>query len=404
MSTVEPLLQRYGSPLYVYRLERVDEALTDLRAALPETSTIYYSLKANPHPAIVRRLHGSGCRAEISSPGELAAMIEAGVPGGSCLYTGPAKTDSELLTAMEAGVRRFSVESVTDLQRVGKAASRLGTTADCIVRVNGAVAGASGLRMTGAATQFGIDVAEIPALKSQLHQVPGTRLVGTHFFPLSNARDEHSLLAEFRASIDTAAGLCMPMSVVDLGGGFAAPYARPGERPRYADLRQGLESALDEKLPSWRSGGVEVAFESGRYLTGDCGTLVCTATELKRVKDRTFVLLDAGINHLGGMAGLGRLLRPQATPTPASGAASTAATPVTIVGPLCTPADVLGHNVPVGLLDTGSRVTFPNVGAYGLTASLVGFLSRSAPAEVVLDHDTVVSASRLELVRAELTP
>jgi diaminopimelate decarboxylase len=111
----------------------------------------------------------------------------------------------------------------------------------------------------------------------------------------------------------------------------------------------------------------------------------------------TFLLLDSGINHLGGIGGLGRVLRPSAAPV-VSGAEIRA----TIVGPLCTPADVLGRDVPTGDVVEGAPVVFPNVGAYGLTASLLGFLSRPTPVEVVLRGDEVVSATRLGLVRTSV--
>lgn len=395
-SSPESLAHRFGSPLYAYQLQDVDDALADLRSALPGNAVVYYSVKANPHPEIIRRLHAGGCRAEISSSGELANAVTAGVPPIECLYTGPAKTTDELTLAMETGVRRFSAESMDDLRRIGAVAAKSGATAECLLRVNATAAGASSLRMTGATTQFGTGAADLALRADELCSVPGTSVVGLHFFPLSNARDEQSLIAEFRASIAAAAELKLPLRYLDLGGGFAAPYAAPGRRPRYAQLAVALEQALDEFLPTWQEDDVEIAFESGRYLTAGCGTLVCTVTEVKEPGGNVFVLLDSGINHLGGMAGLGRLARPAAVPV---GVQGDGAPMGTFAGPLCTPADVLGRSVPIGVPIAGDLVVFPNVGAYGLTASLLGFLGRPIPAEVVLDGADLVSVSRLRLVR-----
>ncbi|HEY3609021.1 MAG TPA: type III PLP-dependent enzyme, partial [Pseudonocardiaceae bacterium] len=324
------LVGRFGSPLYVYQLERTDGAHADLIAALPQPSTLYYSVKANPHPELIRALAQAGCPVEVSSEGEVRAATAAGAVSGDSLYTGPAKTEHEIAAALRGGVGLFSAESSADLRRISRAAMAAGVRARCLVRVNAPTAGATRLRMTGTASQFGIDLGQLLADPPWRHDVPGVDIVGAHFFALSNARDQASLLAAFGVGITTAAMLAergLPLEVLDLGGGFAAPYAEPGERPRY-DLRAALAAELDAHLPGWRAGAPRIAFESGRYLVGDCGSLVSAAMEWKDA----FLLLDTGINHLGGIGGLGRVLRPTATPV------STGAARATVVGPLCTPA------------------------------------------------------------------
>ncbi|MFE9369726.1 type III PLP-dependent enzyme [Streptomyces sp. NPDC006711] len=419
------LVRRYGSPLYVYDLRRVERAAEDLRAALPEHSRLYYSLKANPHPELVRTLRLAGALPEICSTGELAAALAAGFDGGDCLYGGPGKTAGEVREALAAGVRTFSVESPADLRRVGAQARSLGVTARCLLRVNGAGAGAGvGLRMTGGASQFGHDITDgLPDLSQLL--VAGTQLWGLHFFPLTNAVDPAGLLAEAVASIRTAAALeahwGVPLRMLDLGGGFACPYAAPGERPRYDALRAPLTAALDEHLPGWR-GRLEPSFESGRYLVGDSGRLICTVTEVKESRGTTFGVLDSGINHLGGLSGVGRLPSLRAEPLrvaePGAETESGAETDrvdaaaagheagqtrrVTLVGPLCTPADVISRATETVPPRPGALLAVPNVGAYGATASLLGFLSRPAPVEVTVRDGRVVGAGRLTLTREPL--
>lgn len=397
----DDLTSRFGSPLYVYDLDKVAAAHDDLKAALPDGVTRYFSLKANPHPEIGRTLRERGARAEISSTGELDAAFAAGFDAAEILYTGPGKTPDELAVALDAGVRTFSVESLSDLRHVGDAATVRGVVADCLIRVNSAESGGTtSIRMTGTPSQFGIDSETLPALMPELSAVPGTRLAGVHLFSLSNAKDEGSLIAEFRHTAATAARLReetgMPIGLLDLGGGFAAPYLSHGERTFYAGLRAALEEVLDGHFPGWRDGTPRVAVESGRYLVGDCGELVCTVVNVKESRGRRFVILDAGINVLGGMSGLGRLL----PITVGVGAAPGEPTePATLVGPLCTPGDILGRNVDVPRLNPGDVVTIPNAGAYGMTASLVMFLGRPAPAEVVVHGGEVVSISRVEFHR-----
>ncbi|MEU4227080.1 type III PLP-dependent enzyme [Nonomuraea sp. NPDC026600] len=402
MNWYTELVARYGSPLYVYDLDRVTAAQADLRRALPDGFSLFYSFKANPHPEIARALRDGGARAEISSTGELNAAFAAGFDGSEVLCTGPGKTTEELAIAVDGGVRTFSVESLTDLWHVGEVAVKRGVIADCLLRVNSAEPGAAtSIRMTGAPSQFGFDDETLPGLMPELRAVPGTRLAGAHLFSLSNSKDEESLVAEFAHTISVAARLRretgLPIRLLDIGGGFAAPYLASGERPVYGGLRAGLETVLDAHFPDWRAGTPEIACESGRYLAGDCGRLVCTVVNVKESRGRRFVILDAGINTLGGMSGLGRLL-------PVSVELDDAAfdgerRPATLVGPLCTPGDILARNVSLPPLEPGDVVSIPNAGAYGMTASLVMFLGHPAPIEVVARGHQVVSVSRIEFNR-----
>jgi diaminopimelate decarboxylase len=398
------LAARFGTPTYVYDLDQVTEARDALLDMLPDEFELFYAVKANPHPDVARELRsgdrGRACRAEISSTGELATAINAGFDPGECLYTGPGKTDVELDHAISTGVRMFSVESLSDLRHVGAAAQRHGVLAKALLRVNSVSATSStSIRMMGKPSQFGIDSETLPALMPALTSVPGARVVGAHFFSMSNAKDESSLVAELEHAIELAAQLQqevgLPLEFLDIGGGFSSPYAVPGERATYDKLRDELERLLDLHLPRWRTGEVRLACESGRYLVGSSGVLLCGVVNIKESRGSKFVILDAGINAVGGLSGIGRLL------PAAVGLAGSDSTEVgSLVGPLCTPADTIGKSVHLPALSIGDVVTVPNVGAYGVTASPLSFLGRPAPTEIVVRGEEIVSVSRLDYQRA----
>lgn len=406
MSRYQALAERFGTPLYVYDLDEIEAARQQLTDALPEEFTLFYALKANPHPGLVRALRegeGRHCRPEISSTGELESALAAGFRGEDCLYTGPGKTAGELDEAIRLGVRVFSTDSVSDVRHVADAALANGVTADCLLRVNSATASAtSSIRMTGTPSQFGFDSETLADVVPELRTVEGVRITGMHFFPLSNAKDEESLVGEFRHTIELAARLQqeldLPLRFLDIGGGFTVPYAVPGSRGTYPKLRGELAAALDTHFPLWRTEGPEIACESGRYLVGASGTLVASVSNVKVSRGRKFVILDAGINTFGGMSGLGRLL-PVAVGTESGECVESAS----LVGPLCTPGDILGREIDLPALAAGDLVTIPNAGAYGPTASLLMFLGRPAPTEVVVRGDTVLSVSRIEHSRSYAT-
>jgi diaminopimelate decarboxylase len=257
--------------------------------------------------------------------------------------------------------------------------------------------------MTGVASQFGIDASYVRARPEQFRGHGSAQVTGLHLYMGTNIDDEDILMRQFTIGAGLAARLAPEvgrLTEVDLGGGFGAPYARSGDRARFGGLTTRLARLLDAQLPGWRVGSPRIAFESGRYLVGSSGTLLCRVMDVKVSKGETFVVLDAGVNHLGGMSGLRRL--PPLVPSiePQSGAEQAETVRCTVVGPLCTPLDVLARGMLLPAPRPGQVVAIPNAGAYGLTASLLGFLGHPAPSEVVVDGDDVLSVSRLQLARS----
>lgn len=421
-----PVLDLIEPPAYVYSLDEVRDAYRLLRQALPEPSQILYSLKANPHPLIVRTLAGLGCGAEICSSGELAAALEAGVAPGRMFYTGPGKRDAEVAEAFKAGVRWFSVDSPAGLRQVEAVARKHGDTAQCVLRVNDRTpVPGQGLAMTGTSSQFGADAdwvaAEPDAFRPSTAGGVAVELAGFHVYQGSNLDSEDHLVAQFDAALATcrrlADALGVQPRVLDLGGGFGAPFARAGELPRFANLAARVAGLLHQAFPGWDKGGPAVLFESGRYLAGSCGQLVTRVADVKNSHGKPVVVLESGIHHLGGMSGLRRI--PQIVPDligpasdligPASDSIGPAPDPVPqltdpaprtlVAGPLCTPLDVWAAAADLPPLRRGDVVRVPNVGAYGLSASLLAFLGHPVPREVVLDGGQIVDVSQLHLLR-----
>ncbi|MQA96260.1 MAG: type III PLP-dependent enzyme [Streptosporangiales bacterium] len=390
----------YGTPVYVYDLGDVRAAHAALTRALPAGSALYYSVKANPHPGVGAVLAGLGCRAEVASTGEIDAALRAGFAPADLLLAGPGKTADTMAYALARGVRRISVDSPEDLSRAGGH----GTDVDCLLRINAdrPIVG-MGLTMTGTASPFGADASWVLSRPEEFRAAGRARVAGLHLYMGTNIADPETLFTQLAASARLAGEVVRALgpspSEVDLGGGFAMPYARSGPRPSLTGLAARLEPVIAAALP----GGTLISFESGRHLVGGCGTLLCRVLEVKPSKGRTFVILDSGVHHLGGMSGLRRLPRVVPEPVPVGEARRPGVLrDCVITGPLCTPLDTWADGVTLPELRAGDLVAVPNTGAYGLTASLIGFLGHPAPAEVLVDGGVVVSASRLELGRVDL--
>lgn len=395
------LARRFGTPLYAYDLAAVAARTQALRALLPAPCRLLYSFKANPLPAAAEAARHGGAGAEITSEGELAAARQAGFDLREALFGGPAKTEAAIHAALAAGVRWFSCENWSDLARVAGLSAAAGVVSQVLLRVNPAGAPSARLAMTGVASQFGFEEEELlaPEARTRL-QHPGLRVRGIHVYFGTQVADVAALADNTRRALAVAARLEAALgfvcAVVNAGGGFPWPYAHEAPPPDLDDLRPALEgvwrdSPLSETAELW--------FESGRHLVAGAGTLVTRVQAVKTSGNRRFILLDTGIHHLGGMAGLGRIPRAPVdfqllAEDAATRAPSPALPPADVVGPLCTPLDSLARGLTLPELREGDLLAVPNVGAYGLTASLVGFLSHPAPLEVAHREGEILSVCR----------
>lgn len=388
------LSEEYGTPLYLYDLTDVDQRIAELRRVLPRAARLFYSMKANPLPAVAAAAQLAGCGAEISSAGELAAAVQAGFDARLLLYTGPAKGEHELRQAIGRGVGWFSAESWRDLARIAAAARAAHTTVQVLMRVNPAAAPRARLAITGVPSPFGFEEADLDGAAARISTFSGVDIGGVHVYLGTQAATVEGLAEMFRIAVEAAERLAavVPARVIDLGGGFPWPYAVDESPPNL----QALAGVLGAMTASRRhSADATVWFESGRYVAASCGTLIARLMDVKRSRGTTYYVLDAGVSHLGGMPGLGRVLRPAVSLLPIGGDASSESIVADVVGPLCTTLDCVARGARVPVLEPGALVAIPNVGAYGATASLTAFLSRPAALEVTLRSGRVVDVTRL---------
>ncbi len=397
----ERVAAEFGSPCYLYDAAEIEARARELRSVFPggASTRLLYSFKSNPMPAVAAEMRKSGAEADLTSPGEVTAALEAGFDLSRALYGGPGKGIDELAAAISAGVRHFSVESNRDLINLARAAEALATPVKGLLRLNPLSAPKAKLAMSGVASQFGFEEDVLRATGHETLALAGefVAIAGIHLYWGTQIGDPEALLACFTKTVEIAEELSQllgfPLEILNLGGGFPWPYAHAGHGPDLSPLRDGL-AALHASSGAARE--AEWWFESGRYLVGSGGTLLTRVMEIKRSKDeKDFLILDTGIHHLGGMAGLGRIPRFSIdfeVPPARNGNPEIL---VDVVGQLCTPLDCIGKKLTLPRVEPGDLLAIPNTGAYGMTASVTGFLSRPSPAEVLHRGDEILSVHRL---------
>lgn len=390
----QKLIAAHNSPLFAYDLGAVAARAAELQAALPADAGLYYSFKANPLPAIARELRLAGIGAEITSGGELCAAENAGFSPSDMVLGGPGKSERLLKNALRQGVRTFSCESFTDVARLSTLAQAADVEAQVLLRVNPAQVPDARLAMSGVESQFGFNEALLLAPEGAARlKLPAIRLCGIHVY---FGTQTTSLVPNTRAALQTAArvvsALDFDCAVINAGGGFPWPYASAAAPHDFSGLRQEMETL-------WRGspfhGRSRLCFESGRYLSASSGTLLTTVLDVKQAGSKTYVVLDTGIHHLGGMSGLGRIPRAAIHLQNLTHHQRGGEIVADIVGPLCSPLDSLARAQKMSPVEVGDLLAVPNVGAYGLTASLLGFLSHETPAEVAFRGDQEVECWQL---------
>lgn len=384
---VTQLASRIGqTPFYAYDRGLITQRVQLLRQVLPREINIHYAVKANPMPAVVAHMAGLVDGMDIASAGELRIALDAVVPPSEISFAGPGKTDRELMAAVACDII-VSLESETEMERLARLAERSGIRPKVAVRVNPDFElKASGMKMAGGPKPFGVDEERVPAM---LQRLAGLDLEfrGFHIFSGSqNLRAESLIEAQdqtFELVFRLAADVPSPVALLNIGGGFGIPYF-PGDQ--HLDLNP-IAEHLVRRLPEVgeRLPEAEVVLELGRYLVGEAGIYVCRVVDRKVSRGRVFLITDGGLHHhLAASGNFGQVLRKNYPIVLANRAASDDMEEVTVVGPLCTPLDILGDRVILPHAESGDLIAVLQSGAYGFSASPLKFLGHPEPVEVLV--------------------
>jgi diaminopimelate decarboxylase len=375
------------TPFYAYDSHAITERVASLRGALPADIHLHYAIKANPMPAVVQHLAGLVDGFDVASAGELGLALQTPMPPERISFAGPGKSDHELRKAAMAGIV-VNLESEHEMERLAQVAASLRLRPKVTIRVNPDFElRSSGMQMGGRASQFGVDAERVPALLECMPELP-LEFHGFHIFCGSQNLHAESLMEAQRNTFDLARRLAVhapgPVKLLNLGGGFGIPYF-PGEQP--LDL-EAVGAHLAGLMPEARRDFPEAEFvlELGRYLVGEAGIYVCRVLERKFSRDQLFLITDGGLHHhLAASGNFGQVIRKNYPVIVGNRVAPAGeAKLASVVGPLCTPLDLLADKMELGHAHEGDLIVVLQSGAYGLTASPTAFLSHPAPAEVFL--------------------
>ncbi len=371
-----------GTPVYAYSRAAMRDAVARVRGASVHGAQIFYSLKANPHAGVLTHLTTLVDGFDVCSLAELEAALNAGMAPERVLFTGPAKSRQEAAASLAAGVA-VTIESPRQALLYAELARELDVAGRAVVRLNAPYPS----KHAGAPpspNHFGVGEDDLVEVVGILHASP-MAVTGLHAFWGSQYFDAGIITAARRAAMGRARAIVerfgLTLDVVAIGGGIGMPWCDEDPPVDWDGLRA---ASRDPELVD-RAGAAAIVCEYGRSIVGPAGSLLTRVLDTKRIGDRRYVLVDAGMNH---MQIASRLVAGGGRGEPSVRAVSPrdpgALSPAHVTGPLCSQLDVLAEDVLLPEVEVGDLLAFSGVGAYGPTFSPSGFLSREPIREVVV--------------------
>ncbi len=374
------------TPLYAYDRSVMTRKMRELRAALPREVHVHYAMKANPMPAVVRHMLDLVDGLDVASAGEMQVALDAGAAPSLVSFAGPGKTSLELARAAAAGIT-INIESEREIRILTEIGARTGRRPRVAVRVNPDFElKTSGMKMGGGPKQFGIDAERVPEVLIAIGAA-SLDFQGFHIFSGSQNLRAEAIVEAQQKSVALATRLAQhapgPVHTLNIGGGFGIPYF-PDERPLEiapiaANLRE-LVPQVAQALP-----GAQLILELGRYLVGEAGVYVCRVIDRKVSRGQVFLVCDGGLHHhLAASGNFGQVIRKNYPVLIGNRVQGTERETASVVGPLCTPLDLLADRMNLARAMEGDLVVVLQSGAYGLSSSPRAFLSHPPAVELLV--------------------
>jgi len=363
-------------PFYLYDLQVIQEKVSQLKCALPEFSLLY-SIKANPHPSIIKCFATLGVGFDAASINEVQLALTQGSKSTSVFYSAPGKTICDLNDALDCC--QIIVDSINEIVQLNSLAASIDRKIQVGVRLNienTKITKSTHEIMSGCASKFGITLKDYIGLNKTAF--PNIDFVGIHVYFGSQLLDIELISHNFHIISEVALLLNRANNIqyVNFGGGFGIPYEKSESCIDIRQLSELIHNDLAFQKLSQTS--VNLNLELGRFLVAECGCFVAKVLDIKNSYGKKYVIIDGGMNAF---------YRPIMTGDfhdiiqfNASGKLET----VTLVGKLCTPIDQYYKDIVLPSFSIGDVVAFINAGAYGYSMSLLEFISYDKPQEILV--------------------
>jgi diaminopimelate decarboxylase len=392
--SVESLVKKHGTPLYIYSQHTLTDHFQKLDQALaPLDHLICYAMKANSNAAVMRTLANEGGGFDVVSEGELRRVIAAGGNPRKCVFAGVGKTEREIEFALKKGIYSFNVESEAELIRINKVAARLKKKAPIAVRVNPNVDAGTHAKITTGTyeNKFGIAFEQVEGVYARASKLKNLWLRGLQMHIGSQLTQVKPFELAVKKVVPLVAKLAKKYNFefFSIGGGLGIVYNPALESGDSAWWKSASAKAIltpemyaKTLVPLLKPLGLRILIEPGRFIVGNAGILVTRVEYVKRTGKKNFVIVDAAMNDL---------IRPafydsyhQIVPLARNGSKTTVSSDV--VGPICESGDYFAKDRPLPKVGEGDYLALLSAGAYGFVMAS-NYNSRGTAAEVLVNKN-----------------
>lgn len=405
------LVRRHGSPLYVIDQEDFESRLLATKRAFDKASQkhgtsakVYYASKALLTIDVVKWVEAAGLSIDVSTGGELAVALAAGMPGERIGLHGNNKSLVEIGRAVMADVGVIVIDSELEIERIASVATAQGKTQAVRLRVNSGVHAHTHEYLATAREdqKFGIAISDVPDLVAKIRSHSHLKFLGLHSHIGSQIFVVDGFIASAERLLDLHAQLLAGGEVpeLNLGGGFGISYTSADHPMPLGEMADRITAAVAQKCSELGIAIPKLAFEPGRVIAGPAGVTLYSVGTIKdvQVSDSGAPAIRRYVSVDGGMSDNARPALYEAEYSAALASRSSAATGalVRVVGKHCESGDIVVKNdyLPSDLA-VNDLLAVPATGAYCFSlSSNYNFLTR--PAVVA-----VKSGGSQVLVRAE---
>lgn len=373
------LIEKYGSPLYVYDENTLRLRSREIKNLLPNKNfKVNYSAKANTNLSLLKIIKDEGLDVDAMSPGEIFVQLHAGFKPEQIFYIGNNVSAQEMSYAIERNIL-VSVDSLSQLELYGK----INSGGNVAVRFNPGIGAGHHEKVVtaGKKTKFGVQKEFVPQVKELLAKY-NLNLVGINQHIGSLFLESTPYLEGVKSLLEIAKEF-PDLKFIDMGGGFGVPYKKSEARLDLNKLSVELDKILTEFLKDYDNKDITFKAEPGRYISAECGILLGEVYSIKE---------NYGIKYVGTDLGFNVLARPvmydayHEVYVAKQKNDYTQEEQVTIVGNICESGDIIAKDRLLPKIDEGDVVVIMNAGAYGFAMDS-NYNCRLKPAEVLITSD-----------------